>query len=229
MKPSFFLILLHSLSSIFLFGCASTPKDHGLFLENYSELKRQKGSYVHSWQEKENEKPITHIIFLHDLKWLAEEKLADDAIDRLNKFFKRRIRKFLVESVDQNIVLVSEREELDQLKDKTGIGIYVIEIAVTDLRPGNGFLRYFVGFGLGTSGSTLEAKATHYQTGTEMQFQRFESWIEGYGNVNLKFYTNMKVFSNEYCLLYALNNASKLIIEDLLKKIQPADKPWYEN
>ncbi len=180
-----------------LTGCYTTPVATG-FLPDYQNLARVGKSdiYMQRVDDANATKPPA-IIAVNAVGWGAKASDTEDAetIGELEKALVRHCYSSALE-LYPSPTMVTWEDDLALYMARYD-PIYRLEVAVTDIKRGNGFLRYFLGYYAGTAAIQGEFRLREAKTNRLLATFACRRYAPGpaYGGFNLM------VFSSNYCLM----------------------------
>lgn len=152
-------------------------------------------------------------------KWLAsyrfEEEREEDVLFTIRERFYRYLLRQYPHPVRVRYAYIPDDPVVQ------GYRVVSLETAITDIKPGVGWLRYVIGYGAGTTVMQLEGRLVE----GDKQLAEFAIREEHAGYPNMLLNTN--VFSSTYCLKYAAEEAVGKLAPEIRKTIPAA--VWRED
>jgi hypothetical protein len=206
-------------------GCAAPQVTPTGFLSDYASLRPSKDSSLYDSDPPTSVGAKTHVILLRDAQ-LRTDRDTDAGLGReLCQVLTTRLRLRILQQVKGSIFVLDKESELAAYRGMPGVGILVVDCAITRTKRGMGLARYLVGFGLGDARVTVEAKATLAARGASETRQMV---VFARSNGNPYQGLNPRVFSALYCLRLACDSAAEKIAKHLAERMAPPEAKWWE-
>lgn len=150
------------------------------------------------------------VLYILPVKYHSPNGKQNKLSKEMTSFFRDYLYWGLVEEAFHNMLLLKE-DSLENYQDQE-TRIVVLEAKITRMKKGSGFLRYFIGFGLGQSDIQVEGSLRDYKTREEilsfvMRYQHSGNAYQG---------LNPRALSGRYCLRMSIEQVS-ITITDLIK------------
>jgi hypothetical protein len=208
-------------------GCATPQVVPSGFLHDYNPLRLREDSTVYIADFPTTVSAITHVIFLRDIdSWMDDENVDEKFAEEMCQVLTTRLRMRMLQQVKGSSILVLEKEsELAAYRNMPGVGILVVDCAITHLDKGVGISRYLIGFGLGDAQVTVEVKGTLTTNGVR-ESRQMVVFARSHGNP----YTglNPRSLSGRYTVRLALDSAAQKIVQMLGERMAPPKEKWWE-
>jgi len=214
--PRLFLAVLLAVVA----GCSSTPKPSG-FLVRYSDLEPVKKPNLDGVAEAAGFSPRQYrAVVLAPVRVSASIRNRIAQSDKFGEYLRRCLHAHLVEK--HVFPIVTENPNFLTL-GKYGPSTLRFDLAITEIRYGNGLLRYLIGWD--SAGATIvqvEGKLSDVRTGELMLKFADRRRNSGYPGLGFNFKQLKKVFRGSYLVSASLYQISSDVAEWLKQQRQPA-------
>ncbi|MFP4379133.1 MAG: hypothetical protein ACLFUS_01415 [Candidatus Sumerlaeia bacterium] len=219
------LVLLTSVLLLFLSACATPPPvSHG-YLPNYDVLQSDSAySPIYYYDPPNTQKLETHLVYLQKIKWLAESDISETSRENIQRVFDLRLKKWIFQVLPTTVILIEDEADMERYETEGNMGIFRIEPAITEVRPGISILRYIVGFGLGDAAMVVEVKA--YHSSLEMN-DVYQAYVYTHSPGKSWFGPNPRTFWLPYCLRSAADLSTRVIAAHFANRIEAPQSEWW--
>jgi outer membrane protein OmpA-like peptidoglycan-associated protein len=213
------------LACLLCLGCAAPQVTPSGFLSDYASLRLREDSTLYYSDSPTSVSAKTHVILLRDAQLRTDQDTDADLGREMCQVFTTRLRLRILQRVKGNIFVLDKESELAPYRDMPGVGIMVVDCAITRIGGGVGLARYLVGFGLGDARVTVEAKATLAARGARETHQMVV-FARSHGNPHGGL--NPRSLSARYCLRLACDSAAEKTAKHLAERMAPPEAKWWE-
>ena len=197
-------------------GCAVSFTESA-FLPDYAHLEKDT-SLKHFWWNPPPQTPISQYDVLYIQKPLFDPLSSYPDLPELADLLHDRLYWRALTAFRNRLIIITGNETTQY--EKTGRGVYTLRTYISDVRRGNGLIRYLIGLGQGAVRCQIEGRGVSYQDETENCEFITVSVCAGkpYG------FFNPRVISSKYCLRIAVDQAAQRITTHLVHLLFP-DNP----
>lgn len=214
------------LACLLCLGCAAPRLVPSGFLSDYRSLRLSEAdSSIYFSDPPTNVGTKTHVILLRDAQLRTDRNMDTDLAQEMCQVLTTRLRLRILQQVKGSVFVVGKESELVPYRRMPGVGILVVDYAITHIGKGKGLARYLVGFGLGDAKVTVEAHTT--LTAPRVHETR-QMVIFGRSHGNPHGGLNPRSLSARYTLRLACDSAADKMAKHLAERMAPPEPRWWE-
>jgi hypothetical protein len=152
------------------------------------------------------------VLYIPPVKWYDKNDISQKLQNELGRFIQEYFYQALL--MDNYYDMILTKRSYLETYESLDYRIVTLDLAVTYIQKGSGFLRYFIGFGLGRS--DIQVEGQFRQNKTDEEIMAFTMRYQHMGNAH--YALNPRALSANYCLRMSIE-AVALKITTLVKDV----------
>jgi hypothetical protein len=209
-------------------GCGAPQVKPSGFLADYTPLRNSPAdSSIYFSDLPPSVGAKTHVILLRSVQMWPDSNMDTALAQEMCQVFATRLRMRVLQQVKESVFVVDQESELAPYRRMPGVGILVVDCAITHIGEGVGAARYLVGFGLGDARVTVEARSTLAASGGVSETGQTVVFARSHGNPHGGL--NPRSISARYCLRLACDSAADKLAKHLAERMKPPEAKWWEH